>query len=297
MMVHPFGKGETMETDEQIDDSSIQDEQVARQEIIPFYGDDLAAAMTANGDIYITLAGLCEAMGLSPRPQLRRILRTPALAKGVRRIPIKTAGGTQRINCLRVDRVALWLVGIEPTRVKEQFRTKIEAYQDELAPVAMRVFMRVIGIASAPPASADPHLAALAEQYDVLMSAATFIAEHMDNLAAMPDQLAQAVKLLEALTTQQAATTAAVAQLSQEQKLAPAQKQHIKEAVERIVTDSAGKPGELKQGQIYGALYRRFHVSAYGEIAAARYEEVMAFLRDLWKRATAGATPEQQSLI
>jgi hypothetical protein len=28
-----------------------------------------------------------------------------------------------------------------------------------------------------------------------------------------------------------------------------------------------------------------------------RYDEVPAFLRDLWKRATTGATPEQKSLI
>jgi hypothetical protein len=98
--------------------------------------------MTTGGDIYITLMGLCSAMGLSPRPQLRRMLRTPAPAKGVRRIPIKTGGGTQRINCLRVDKVAIWLAGIEPNRVKEPFRAKIEAYQEELAPVAMRVFMR-----------------------------------------------------------------------------------------------------------------------------------------------------------
>jgi hypothetical protein len=61
--------------------------------------------------------------------------------------------------------------------------------------------------------------------------------------------------------------------------------------------NSAGKPGEMKQGQISGALYRHFRVAGYTEIPAARYDEVMAFLRDLWKRATAGTTPEQKSLF
>lgn len=293
-----------MGPDEPLDESAIQDEQVVRQEIIPFYGDDLAAAMTDSGDIYITLAGLCEAIGLSPRPQLRRILRTLTLAKGIRRIPIKTAGGTQRINCLRVDRVALWLAGIEPTRVKEQFRTKIEAYQDELAPIAMRVFLRVLGLASAPQATADPRLAALAEQYDVLMTAAAFISEHMEALAALPgqvqgvaDQLTQAVQLLESLAAQHATTTTDLQQIKREQPISPAQKQRIRDAVQRIVDDSAGKPGEVKHGQIYAALYRQFQVSAYAEIPAARYEAVMTYLRDLWQRAAREQASEQDRLF
>jgi hypothetical protein len=103
------------------------------------------------------------------------------------------------------------------------------------------------------------------------MAAATFISEHMESLAAIPDQLAQAVRLLESLTSD-------VQQLKQEQTLSPAQKQHIKEAVQRIVDDSAGQPGALNHAQVYGAIFRHFHVSAYSEISAARSEEVMTVL-------------------
>jgi len=286
-----------MEPDGPLDESTIPEEPIERQEVIPFQGDELAAAMTTSGDIYVTLAGVCTAIGLAPRPQLRRILNTPSLAKGLRRIPLRTAGGMQRVNCLRVDRVALWLVGVETNKVKAQFRAKVEAYQDELAPVAMRIFMRVMGIPSAPPATIDPRLAALAEQYDVLMTAATFISEHMASLAAMPDQLAQAVILLESLAAQHSDTAAAVQRLTHEQQVTPAHKQHIKDAVSRIVDDSAGKPGTLTHGQVYAALYRHFHVSAYSELPDARYDEVLTFLRDLWKRATQGTTPEQTSLF
>lgn len=267
------------------------------QRIVPFMGDDLVAAMTANETIYISLGAMCTALGVSGKAQTERIQRTPTLTKGLRRIPLKTAGGTQRINCLRVDRVALWLAGIEPSRVRPQFRAKIEAYQDELAPVAMRVFMRVMGLSTAPAATPDPRLAALAEQYDVLMAAATFIAEHMESLTAIPDQLAQAVTLLESLAAQQQETTAAVQRLTSEQRLTDAQKHHVKEAVQRIVDDTAGTPRALTHGQVYGAIFHRFHVTAYADLPAARYEEVMAFLRDLWKRATTGKTPEQGSLF
>jgi hypothetical protein len=284
------------------DIASIEEETAIDQRVVPFMGDDLIAAMTARETIYISLNGLCAALGINYRAQLLRCQRMPTLSKGLRRIPLKTSGGIQRVSCLRVDKIALWLAGIEPTRVKEQFRAKIEAYQEELAPIAMRVFMHVIGIAN-PPAT-DPRVAAIAEQYDVLMAAVTFIAEHMETIAAIPgqmqtisDQLAQAVALLEALTSQQEATTAAVERLTQEQRLTAAQKHYIKEAVQRIVDDSAGTPGILTHAQVYGAIFRRFHVNAYAEIPAARYEEVIAFLRDLWKRSTTGSTPEQHSLF
>jgi hypothetical protein len=75
-------------------------------------------------------------------------------------------------------------------------------------------------------------------------------------------QLDQAVKLLES-------PAGDVQHLKREQTISPAQKQHISETVQRIVADSAGKPGEMKQGQVYGALYRHFRVSGYAEIPAA----------------------------
>ena len=162
--------------------------------------------------------------------------------------------------------------------------------------------MRVLGIA-APPAS-DPRVAALAEQYEVLMTAATFINEHMEALAGLPgqvagvsDQLAQAVQLLESLAQQQGETTEAIGQLTAERTLTTAQKGHIKDAVNRIAEDSAGKPGALSHGQIYAAMYRRFNVSAYADIPVTSYDAVISFLRDLWKRATKGTTPEQNSLF
>jgi len=39
-------------------------------------GDDLAAAMAPGGSIYISLPGMCAALGLSTQAQLRRIERT-----------------------------------------------------------------------------------------------------------------------------------------------------------------------------------------------------------------------------
>jgi hypothetical protein len=142
------------------DEQPIREETVIDQRIAPFEGDDLAAALSEAGEIYIALPGMCTALGLNVRGQIQRIQRTPSLAKGLRRIRLKTPiRGSQLINCLRLDRVALWIAGIETERIQPEYRAKVEAYQDELAPVAMQVFMRVMGLPTAPPAAADPHLA------------------------------------------------------------------------------------------------------------------------------------------
>ena len=142
--------------------AEIPHEQALEQKPVPFWGDELAAALTAGGNIYITLPAMCRALGLNTQAQLRRILRTPTLARGLRAIPLETRGGRQEANCLRVDKVALWLAGVEPARVKPQFRAKIEAYQEELAPVATQIFLRVAGLTLAQlvPTPADPQTAA-----------------------------------------------------------------------------------------------------------------------------------------
>src|SRR5690348_6596152 len=111
---------------------AIPEERAIDQQIIPFLDDELPAALATSGNIFISLPGICRALGLSTQAQFRRIQRTRTLAKGLRSIEIRTRGGFQRINCLRVDLVALWLAGVQTSSIKAPFRAKIEAYQDEL---------------------------------------------------------------------------------------------------------------------------------------------------------------------
>jgi hypothetical protein len=50
------------------------------QRTVPFDGDDLAAALTDNGSIYLSVPGITRALGLQNRAQIRRMQRTPVLA-------------------------------------------------------------------------------------------------------------------------------------------------------------------------------------------------------------------------
>ena len=253
----------------------IREEAAIEQRVVPFEGDDLAAAVTSTGEIYISVSGMCAALGLVARRQYARIQRTPSLAKGLRRIPLKTKGGLQPVNCLRIDRIALWIAGIETERLKPEFQGKIEAYQDDLAPVATALFLRTMGLSVPVATPIDSDLMARMDRYEATIEQVVTL---LERIAAQTDH---AVELLELLTA----------------KLTPAQKDAVQKAVGIIVEQSAGKPGEMTYAQIYAALKRRFQVGSYSEIAPERFEEALSYLREMWKRVTAGSVPDQQPLM
>ena len=287
--------------------ADIPEEQAIEQQIVPFLGDDLAAALAPGGTIYITLPGMCNALGLNTRGQLQRIQRTRTLLKGLRRIPIKTRGGFQPLNCLRIDLVALWLAGAQPGSIKSEFRAKIEAYQDELAPVATQVFMRVMGLRTREIIpSTDPQILALADRVDTLTEITTLVYEYMGTLleaqgrASM--QLEQAIRLLEALTNRQEETETQVARIDERtQRLTSAHGQDVQEMVNliaaAIVKQSPNITTQLAHSMVYGRLKRRFRARSYIEIPDERFDEVMAYLRGELRKFSGGDLPGQGSLF
>src|SRR5215469_9902670 len=287
-------------------DADIPEEQAVEQQIVPFLGDDLAAALTTAGMIYITLPGMCKALGLNAKGQTQRIKRTRVLSKGLRRIALATRGGFQRVNCLRVDTVALWLGGVQTSTMKNaEFRGKIETYQEELAPVATQVFMRVVGMRTAQVIpTTDPRVLALAEQIDTLIDVATFLREHMEAILEATGhvsmQLEQAVHLLEALASRQEMTEAQVARIDERtKKLTPTHEREVQAWVERIVreTEKRSPQSPLAYASLYGRIKTRFRVGSYKEIPDERFDQLITYLREELKKVTGGELPEQGSLF
>lgn len=297
-------------TDEQdgreLDETPVEiaAEQALEQRPIPFMGDDLAAARTAEGAIYVTLPGMCRALGLNAQAQSRRVARTSALAKGLRLIPIDTGSGVKATYCLRVDRVALWLAGMETSRIKPEYRAKIEAYQDELAPVAMQVFMRSLGVQPAPvtsptvPAVTSAEIAEIRGQIADLYGVANLLQEHLAALLSLPDQMGQALSMLEALSKRQDTAEGQIARIDERtQRLTPAHARALQEQINRMVYDTRHLAQPLAYPIIYGRLKQRFRASTYREIADEQYSAVMSYLEDELRRALAGEGPAQGSLF
>ena len=278
----------------------IPEEQASQQALIPLLDDELTAAMTTAGNIFVSVPGICKALGLNARPQLLRLQRTPILLKGLRRIPLETRGGLQRTYCLRVDRVALWLAGMETNRIKDEtLRAKIEYYQDELVPVATEVFMRVVGLApSHMIPTHDPGVLALAEQIDTLNDVAHFLREHMQGVLEAQGQvslqLEKAVQLLEALTSRQESTETRLAKIDERtRRLTPTHVRQVQVQVEQLAQAMTQRQSRLSLAQahalIYGRLKASFQVGSYKETPDERFEEIMRYLRDELQQIFGGA--------
>jgi hypothetical protein len=134
-------------TGEELD---IPIETATLEQMVVFFSDRLQAALTEQGAVYISVPNMCKALGLNAPSQIRRMKDTSSLLKVMRRIPLRTPGGVQPVSCLRVDKVSLWLASVETKKMKQTnekqryLREKIERYQEDLAPVATQVFLRVL---------------------------------------------------------------------------------------------------------------------------------------------------------
>jgi hypothetical protein len=288
-------------------ESPTEEEYALEQKVIPFMGDELAAALTQSGGIFISLPGMCGALGLNTRGQLQRIQRTSELAIGLRRIPLQTKGGRQTLNCLRIDKLGLWLAGIETARVKSQFRAKLDAYHQKLAPVAIQIFLSMAGVpaTSLSPANANQEMQALIAQIEHLTSVVVFLNEHMQGwmettgqqIGAVSLKLDEAILAIESLADRQEDTEQKLEVVdTRTNRLTPAHKRSIQEYITTMVKLTEKLPVPLTYATIYGHLKTRFRISSYSEAPDERYSDMLAFLRDMLRRTGADA-PEQDTLF
>ncbi len=289
-----------------LEEAPIEEEYALEQRVIPFMGDDLAAALTPNGGIYFNLTAMCNALGLNTRGQMQRIQRTKELAQGLRLIPLQTRGGRQKLNCLRLDKIGLWLAGVETVRVKSQFRDKIEAYHRELAPVAFQVFLNMAGMSAAQVVPADnPQLVGLAAEIDELTAELAFLREHMQSfldtgelIVGFSLRLEQVVQLFESLAEGQQSLEERVGQIDQRTKrLTPAHQRDVKMFIDGMVAYTQHHSVPLTYKEIYRRVLNRFHVGSYKEVDDERFGELMEFLRGELRKVSGGRAPEQGNLF
>lgn len=250
---------------------------VAQREVV-FYGDALLAIKATDGQIYVSVRHLCEALGLERRSQVRRIERQHILAKGCRRGAIMTLHrGRQEAVVLRVDLVPLWLAGVETNKVKEEIRGKLERYQEEVAKILWDAFQE--GVLN----SEQPFSELLKEDTPAVRAYrnALAIVELARNQVYMEAKLTEHERRLEAIESQLGDSGRFIT--------AP-QASQISQAVKAIAMAISKKTGKNEYGGVYGELYRRFEIPGYRELPASRFQEAMNWLND-WLQSAIGQTP------
>jgi ferritin-like metal-binding protein YciE len=255
------------------------------QKSVEFYGDELMAARADDGHVYVSVAQMCGALGIDTQAQTRRIRRHLILADGFRGVAnLATPGGRQTAYMLRVDAVPLWLSGIRTSAVSEDIRPKLERFQREAAKVLWEAFQE--GRLTADPAFSD-----LLES-DLPAAQAYKMARAMMELAR--NQL-----LLESrLDTQDTRLDDHERRLEEVEAtlgdsarhVTPDQASQISQAVKTVAMKLSRKSGRNEYGGVYGELYRKFGITSYKQLPAAKFDEAISWLNE-WRESIEGDVP------
>jgi hypothetical protein len=106
---------------------------------IPFYEDKLIVQLGEDGEIYVALRPIVEAMGLSWGSQLNRIKQDAVLSKKMQTLSVfvtntqvEEIGQHREVVCLPKQYVSGFLFGITAGRIKDpKLRAKIIQFQEE----------------------------------------------------------------------------------------------------------------------------------------------------------------------
>ena len=274
------------------------------QRIIPFYGDDLIAVQQPEGDILVIFGRLCDNLGLDRSGQVQRVQRHEVLKDGLLTVPVQTEGGTQAMQCLRLDLLPLWLAGIQAKRVKDALREQLIRYQREAAQVLWREFraqILVAGPGQEAPAELSPAMVQLhqiAEMGRAIVAMAEQQMEIQRQQQALSGRIDKAGLVVKEIKGEVRLVTREVRDIHVrlgvlEDRIHPSayiseeQAAEISQQVKALAETLTGKDKAKNHYQgIFSELYRRYGVASYKLIRQEQYAVVLAFVDDWRKAAT-----------
>jgi hypothetical protein len=120
----------------------MHDHRVTGEATLEFAGMTLKAYLANDGRHFVSIRQVCGLLGLRPQDEVRRLKASPALAEGLRALPLPAPGGKSHPDvCLRADLLPGWLIGVVPGPAADKvLRQKLRAYQQDLFQMAWQVF-------------------------------------------------------------------------------------------------------------------------------------------------------------
>ena len=258
---------------------------VITQKTVNFYNDELTAVRADDGQVYVSVRHMCEALGiLRPQRQTDRIKRDEVLSDGLQRVPIMGTRGQQMTYVLRVDLVPLWLTGLETSRVGDEVQDKIIRYKREAAKVLWEAFQEGR-------LTADPSFSDLLEGNSPAVQAYKMARAMME--------LARNQVLLEARLDSQDTRLSGYEKRLEEVEttlgytgrlVTPDQASQISQAVKTVALKLGKRSGRNEYGAVYGELYRKFGITGYKQLPALKFQQAMNWLNE-WRESIEGELP------
>ena len=248
--------------------------EAVEQKTVLLYDDELVAVKGKDGQIYVSVRHLSDALGLNPTGQIRRIRRQKVLTKGLFKGDILSPKGRRATNLLRVDLIPLFLSGISTNSVREDLQLKLELFQEEAAKVLWEAFQdgRL---------STDPKFSELLKneqnpsvQAYRMAQAIMQMAQQQIILEGRIDDHEQRLEQLESIVG------------DTKHHITPSQASQISQAVKVIAMELSKQSGRNEYGGVYGELYRQFEITSYKLLPKNRFAEAMNFLTSWYQEIT-----------
>lgn len=247
---------------------------------IPLFDSAVLAARAADGRIFLSLRDLCTVLGLVLSGQRRRIRSNSRLTLLSFRVVIQ--GQLRNADFLLLDDVPLWLLTVQINRVSDDVRARVDYIQAYLVVSVQRAFGELTGLSlGEQPSSAiedlreldqiDAAFQRLAEMSSRQDRAAFVVRDILEQLREMRDRVQQ----LEVLA---------------QSRISPEQRGTIYQMVQAWGEARAAQTPSHDSGAAIRACWRelnaRFGVSTYTDLPAARYDEMMQFIKQHYHSLT-----------
>jgi P22_AR N-terminal domain/ORF6C domain len=248
---------------------------------IPLFDGAVLAVRGHDGRIFLSLRDLCDVLGLRVHGQRRRIQSDPQLTLVSFRLVIQSQ--FREIDCLLLEDVPLWLLSIQMNRVAEQVRTRVSYIRTYLVVSVQRAFGELTGLATLgeQPSSAIEDLREL-DRIDTAFQQLHQIAERQDRSAIVVRTILNDLReLRERLQRLEQQTDI---------RLSPEQRGTIFNLVQRWGEVRVSQTPNQERGAVirrcWSEVNARFKVSTYTDLPAARYDEILQFIKQNYTALT-----------
>jgi hypothetical protein len=264
---------------------------------VPLFDGVVLAVRSADGQIYLGLRDLCLTLGLDPSSQRRRITTDEALHLVVFRVLVDRQ--FRSLDFLLLDDVPIWILSVQQRRVAPEVRERFGYVKSYLVDAVRRAFSQITGLPEAPSNTIED-LRDL-DRIDLAFSQLAELSERQTDIEHSQDRARVAYRDLAALVRELRERIQQLEQVTR-QRLSATQRGTIYQLVQQWGNARAAATAGLTPGtairKCWAELSARFGVSTYTDLPAARYDEIVQFVKNQYEALT-GRTldaAEQQGL-
>ena len=266
----------------------MSDIQVISQKLVTLYDDELLAVQADDHHVYVSINHLCDALGIAPHAQRRRIREHDVLGEGFTMANVLTQGGNQQAAMLRADLVPLWLIGIQIKSVREDIQPKLKLFIRRAAEILNDAFQEG-------QLTADNFFDELLESSDSEAVEAYRMLQAMVKLARnqilIESRLTEQDSRLTDYETRLEAVETVLGDTGR--SVTPDQAMQVSQAVRTVALELGKRSKKNEYGAVYGQLYRHFGVTSYKQLPASQFEQAMTWLTNWYKRITGATSPDE----